>query len=129
MKIDKNASINEKALEMFDQKTLKILETKGQQMDVEIKKAQYELDEIISTGFSHDGLIEAKVDGNHQVLEIKINPTYTSWANEPLKSCELIAEAINDAIYRVNYMVESKISDIQYKYIAEVVQKSGLLDN
>ena len=118
---DKN-SLDEKVLSQLSTRSLRKLRKKGLQMEKEIATRQEELKQLLVEGFTEDGLVSAKVNGSHQVIDVSIKPEMIDWQNDQAKTCAKITEAINDAIYKIDLITETEISTIQYNYIREVIE-------
>ncbi|WP_454783277.1 YbaB/EbfC family nucleoid-associated protein [Legionella sp. WA2022007384] len=121
MKAAKMFTVDENILKSLGAGTLKIIRTKGIQMEAEIAAKLEELESLVVEGVSGDGLAKAKVDGKHQIIELSLDPTYTELDNKT-KTCTLMTEAINDAIYKVNLTIENEISNIKLRYTGEVIK-------
>jgi hypothetical protein len=121
MKAAKMFTVDENILKSLGASTLKIIRTKGIQMEAEIAAKLEELESLVVEGVSSDGLAKAKVDGKHQIIELSLDPTYSELDNKT-KTCTLMTEAINDAIYKVNLTIENEISNIKYRYTGEVIK-------
>lgn len=114
-------TVDENILKTLGASTLKLIRTKGLQMEAEIAKKLEDLESLVVEGSSREGLAKAKIDGNHHILELSFDPAYAE-LNNPAKTCALMTEAINDAIYKVNLAIEKEISTIKYRYTGEVIK-------
>lgn len=102
---------------------LKLIESKGIQMEAEIKKFSKEFKQMVMEGFCEDESVNVKVNGKHQLLEISIDPTRPELTKDRFTLCNLIAEAINDANYKIDLIKKKEISAIKYRYTGEVIGK------
>ena len=105
---------------------LKIIESKGLQMEAEIEELSKELEQVVMEGHCQDESIHVKVSGKHHVLEISIDPTRPELTQDRFALCSQVAEAVNDAIYKIELIKEKEISAIKYRYRGEVIEKLGL---
>jgi len=122
MKKQDSIDIDDKILRSFDANTLTLIRKKGPKMDAEIAAKQKELQTMVYEGFSSDGLVKVKVDGCHQVIDTIIDPKFTDWEQNKAKTCTLMTEAVNDAIYKIDLTMETEISTIQNKYIRDIIE-------
>lgn len=119
-----NESLDDKKmLNLLSPDTLKAIELNGPKMDEEIAAKIRELNTKTVEGYSADQLVKATVNGAHQVIEITFDSKYTDWMNDKVKTCSLIAEAINDAIYKADLNLELQISMIRFSYVASLSDK------
>lgn len=114
-------TVDENILKSLGAATLKVIRAKGIQMEAEIAAKLEELESLVVEGASSNGLAKAKVDGTHQILELSLDPAYSELDNKT-KTCTLLTEAINDAIYKVNLTIENELSNIKYRYTGEVIK-------
>ncbi|MBA2652501.1 MAG: YbaB/EbfC family nucleoid-associated protein [Tatlockia sp.] len=117
MKTSDGFVFDEKVLKNLGARTLKTIRTRGLQMEAEIASRLDELEFLEVQGFSSDGFARARVNGNHQVLELDLDASYTEWSEDKAATCALLLEAINDAIYKVDLVIETEISEIKEKYL------------
>lgn len=122
MKNKDSFQIDDKVLKSLDARTLTIIRHKGPQMEAEIAAKKQELQNFIHDGFSSNKVVTAIVNGCHQVIEISIDPEFSDRERDQTKTCALIAEAINDAIYKIDLVMATEISTIQYKYLGDVIK-------
>ncbi|WP_133131383.1 YbaB/EbfC family nucleoid-associated protein [Legionella yabuuchiae] len=122
MQSNQDFSLDEKVLKALGARTLKLIRTKGLQMEAEIVARLKAMEEVLFDGASADGFIKVKMNGNHQVIEVSIDSAYSDWSADKIKACTKFAEAVNDAIYNVDLAIESEISAIKYKYTEEVIK-------
>lgn len=74
---------------------IQLLMKKAQEMQTKVKKAQTELEAMIFTGTSAGNLVKIEMNGNRDVLSVKIDP---SMMNEEVSMLEdLILTAFNSA--------------------------------
>ena len=71
----------------------------AQKMQQRMQEAQQQLSELLVTGESGGGMVRVKMNGRHDVTEVKINP---SLMEEEIGMLEdLCAAAINDAVRKI----------------------------
>ncbi|MBA3537914.1 MAG: YbaB/EbfC family nucleoid-associated protein [Tatlockia sp.] len=117
MKTSDGFVFDENVLRNLGARTLKTIRTRGLQMEAEIASRLDELEFLVVQGFSSDGFARARVDGNHKILELDLDSSYSEWDQDKAKTCNLLLEAINDAIYKVDLAIETEISLIKEKYL------------
>jgi len=122
MKQSQSFTVDEQILKALGARTLKIIRTKGMQMENKITSKLEELESAVLEGYSHDKNVTVKINGNHTILAINLDPAYSDWASQE-QTCTLITEAINDAIYKVDLIIEAAISGIKYESFAEVMKE------
>ncbi|MCE0723165.1 MULTISPECIES: YbaB/EbfC family nucleoid-associated protein [Legionella] len=125
MKSARTFTVDENILKALGADTLKTIRVKGIQMEAEIAAKLEELESLVVQGISSGGYAKAEVDGKHQILGLSFDPGYSEMDNRT-KTCLLMTEAINDAIYKVNLTIEKEISTIKYKYTGEVIKNFNL---
>lgn len=117
MKTSDGFVFDEKVLANLGARTLKTIRTRGLQMEAEIALRLDELEFLVVQGFSSEGFARARVDGNHKILELDLDSAYTNWNQDKAQTCNLLLDAINDAIYKVDLAIETEISAIKEKYL------------
>lgn len=117
MKTSDGFVFDENVLRNLGARTLKTIRTRGLQMEAEIASRLDELEFLVVQGFSSDGYARARVDGNHKILELDLDASYSNWNQDKAKTCNLLLDAINDAIYKVDSAIETEISVIKEKYL------------
>ena len=95
----------------------------GALMDEEIATSMDELEHLVLTGYSSNGIVKAEVDGTHKVIGISIEDDFNNLASDKKEICALITEAINDAIYKIDLAFETKITNIQFKFTGDAITK------
>lgn len=123
MKPSSGVVINEDILKALGARAAKAIRIKSAQMEAELAAKMEDLEYLEKEGFSTAGLIKAKVNGNHQLLELSVDPSYPDWDNH-IRTCELMVEAVNDALYKIDLAIEQEISSIKYKYLGQVIEES-----
>ncbi|KTC93131.1 MULTISPECIES: YbaB/EbfC family nucleoid-associated protein [Legionella] len=123
MKPSSGVVVNEDILKALGARTAKAVRVKSAQMEAELASKIEDLEFLVKEGFSTDRLAKAKVDGNHQLLELSFDPSYADWDNQK-RTCALMVEAVNDAIYKIDLAIEQEISSIKYKYFSQVIEES-----
>ncbi len=123
MKTSDGFVFNENVLRNLGARTLKTIRTRGLQMEAEIASRLDELEFLVVQGFSSEGYARARVDGNHKILELDLDSSYTAWDKDKAKTCNLLLEAINDGIYKVDLAIETEISAIKEKYLGNSLRK------
>ena len=82
----------------------------AQKMQQRMQEAQQQLSELQVTGESGGGMVRVKMNGRHDVLEVKINP---SLLEEEIAMLEdLFAAATNDAVRKIEKASKEKISQL-----------------
>ncbi|MCE3044482.1 YbaB/EbfC family nucleoid-associated protein [Legionella sp. 16cNR16C] len=82
----------------------------AQKMQQKMQEAQQKLNLLTVLGESGGGLVRIKMRGNHDAVEVKINP---SLLDEEVSMLEdLIAAAINDANRKVEKASKDEISQL-----------------
>lgn len=109
--------IDENLLKKIGADTLKTIRTNSLQIEVEIAAKLKDLEFLVVQGFSSDGYARARIDGNHHIIELDLDPSYSEWSADKTKTCRLLTEAINDAIYKVDLVIETEIAEIKEKYL------------
>jgi DNA-binding protein YbaB len=117
MKTSGGFVFDEKILKNLGARALKTMRTRGLKMETEIASRLDELEFLVVQGFSSDGCARALVDGNHKVIEMNLDSTYSDWDQDKAKTCALLTEAINDAIYKVDLVIETEVAAIKEKYL------------
>lgn len=127
MTTNKSLLIDEEILKTLGARTIKLfIHTKGRQLEEDILSKLQELENMVMQGFSNDGLVTATLNGNHEVLDISmVTPLPHHLINDPVKMCHLVAEAVNDGLYKINETIENEISIIKKNYVKEVIEKSS----
>ena len=82
----------------------------AQKMQQRMQEAQQQLSELELWGESGGGMVRVKMNGRHDVLEVKINP---SLHDEEISMLEdLFAAAVNDAVRKIEKASKEKISQL-----------------
>ena len=82
----------------------------AQKMQQRMQEAQQQLSELLVTGESGGGMVRVKMNGRHDVTEVKINP---SLMEEEIGMLEdLCAAAINDAVRKIEKVSKDKITQL-----------------
>jgi DNA-binding YbaB/EbfC family protein len=82
----------------------------AQKMQQRMQEAQQQLSELLVTGESGGGMVRVKMNGRHDVTEVKVNP---SLLEEEIGMLEdLFAAAINDAVRKIEKASKDKISQL-----------------
>ena len=121
MKTSDTPFLNEDLFKDMAPSLLGVIKIKGAQMDAEIAAKMEKLKDLIVEGVSSDGFVKARLNGDYQVIDIAFDPSYPAEELNKPQACALVAEAINDATYKVDLTIETEISTIQYKYTSEVI--------
>lgn len=82
----------------------------AQKMQQRMQEAQQQLTELVVKGESGGGMISIKMNGRHDVTEVKVKPTLLDEDVEMLE--DLIAAAINDAVRKIEKASKEKISQL-----------------
>jgi len=81
----------------------------AQKMQQRMQEAQQQLSQLVVTGESGGGMVTIKMNGRHDVTEVKIKPTLLD-DGEMLE--DLVAAAINDAVRKIEKVSKEKISQL-----------------
>ena len=82
----------------------------AQKMQQRMQEAQEQLSRLIVEGESGGGMVKVKMNGRHDVVELKINPTLMEEDVEMIE--DLTAAAFNDAVRKVEKASKEKISQL-----------------
>lgn len=82
----------------------------AQKMQQRMQEAQQQLSQLIVNGESGGGMVRIKMNGRHDVVEVKINPSLMDEDVEMLE--DLFAAAVNDAVRKVETASKEKISQL-----------------
>ncbi|KTC87311.1 MULTISPECIES: YbaB/EbfC family nucleoid-associated protein [Legionella] len=82
----------------------------AQKMQQRMQEAQEQLSRLIVEGESGGGMVKVKMNGRHDVIELKINKTLMEEDVEMIE--DLTAAAFNDAVRRVEKASKEKISQL-----------------
>jgi len=82
----------------------------AQKMQQRMQEAQRQLSELTVTGEAGGGMVTIKMNGRHDVLEVKIKPSALDEDVEMLQ--DLIAAATNAAVRQIEKASKDKISQL-----------------
>ena len=82
----------------------------AQKMQQRMQEAQQQLSQLVITGEAGGGLVAIKMNGRHDVTEVKIKPSVFEEDVEMLE--DLVAAAINDAVRKIEKASKEKISQL-----------------
>ena len=82
----------------------------AQKMQQRMQEAQQELSQLVVNGESGGGMVVVKMNGRHDVTEVKIKPTLMDEDVEMLE--DLVAAAVNDAVRKIEKVSKDKISQL-----------------
>lgn len=82
-----------------------------QQMQKKMEQAQKEIEEMIVSASSGGGMVEVKMNGRKEVIELTINPEAIDPEDVEMLQ-DMILTAINDAFKQVEDQSESKMGKI-----------------
>jgi nucleoid-associated protein EbfC len=82
----------------------------AQAMQANLQKAQAEIALLTVTGESGGGMIKITMTGKHEVKRVQIDPSVIGEDREMLE--DLVAAATNDAIQKVEALVQQKMASI-----------------
>ena len=82
----------------------------AQKMQQRMQEAQQQLSELVVTGESGGGMVTIKMNGRHDVTEVKIKPALIDEDVEMLE--DLVAAAINDAVRKIEKVSKDKITQL-----------------
>ena len=82
----------------------------AQKMQQRMQEAQQQLGQLIVTGEAGGGMVKIEMNGRHDIIKVKINPSLMEEDPEMLE--DLIAAAVNDAVRKVEKASKEKISQL-----------------
>ncbi|MDP3269581.1 MAG: YbaB/EbfC family nucleoid-associated protein [Legionella sp.] len=82
----------------------------AQKMQQRMQEAQQQLSELVVQGEAGGGMVTVKMNGRHDVTEVKIKPTLMDEDVEMME--DLIAAALNDAVRKIEKVSKEKISQL-----------------
>jgi DNA-binding YbaB/EbfC family protein len=82
----------------------------AQKMQQRMQEAQEQLSRLVVEGESGGGMVKVKMNGRHDVVELKINKTLMEEDVEMIE--DLTAAAFNDAVRKVEKASKEKISQL-----------------
>jgi DNA-binding YbaB/EbfC family protein len=82
----------------------------AQKMQQKMQEAQQQLTELVVMGESGGGMVRVKMNGRHDVTEVKLNPSLMDEDIEMLE--DLCAAAINDAVRKIEKASKEKIASL-----------------
>lgn len=82
----------------------------AQKMQQRMQEAQQQLTDLVVDGESGGGVVRIKMNGRHDVLEVKINPSLADEDIEMLQ--DLVAAAVNDAVRKIEKISKEKIAEL-----------------
>ncbi|CDZ77942.1 Nucleoid-associated protein YbaB [Legionella massiliensis] len=82
----------------------------AQKMQQRMQEAQEQLSKLIVEGESGGGMVKIKMNGRHDVVEVKIAATLMEEDVEMME--DLVAAAVNDAVRKVEKASKEKISQL-----------------
>lgn len=106
--LTKHTKLNE--AEMDINQNLGNLMKEAQKMQQRMQEAQQQLSELVVTGESGGGMVTIKMNGRHDVLEVKIKKNLMDDDVEMVE--DLVAAAINDAVRKIEKVSKEKISQL-----------------
>lgn len=81
----------------------------AQKMQQRMQEAQQQLSQLVVTGEAGGSMVMVKMNGRHDVTEVKIKPTLLDDV-EMLE--DLVAAAVNDAVRKIEKVSKEKISQL-----------------
>ena len=82
----------------------------AQKMQERMQQAQQQLTDMSVNGESGGGIVKVKMNGRHDLTEVKINKSLIDEDVEMLE--DLVAAAVNDAVRKVEKASKDKISEL-----------------
>lgn len=82
----------------------------AQKMQQRMQEAQQQLSQLVVNGEAGGGMITVKMNGRHDVTEVKIKPSLLDDDVEMLE--DLVAAAVNDAVRKIEKASKEKISQL-----------------
>lgn len=83
----------------------------AQKMQESMKKAQEELANLEVTGEAGGGMVSVTVNGQHQVVKVKLEPSVVDPEDTELLE-DLLAAAVNDATQKIQEASKDKMSGL-----------------
>ncbi len=80
---------------------------KAQRMEKRVEEVKKELKKRVFEGKA-EGLVEANVNGDHQVLSLKISPEVIN-PDDPARLEDLILQALNDALTKSKIVIDAEM--------------------
>lgn len=85
----------------------------AQKMQERMQEAQQQLSELTLMGESGGGVVQVTLNGRHDCVKVKINPSFLEEAEDDVSMLEdLVRAAINDAVRKVEKASKDKISQL-----------------
>ncbi len=81
----------------------------AQQMQANMQQAQEELANMEVAGESGGGMVKVVMTGRHELRRVTIDPTIFQEDDREMVE-DLVAAAVNDAVQRIEKMVQEKMS-------------------
>lgn len=82
----------------------------AQKMQQRMQEAQQELSKLVVTGEAGGGMVTVKMNGRHDVTDVKIKPSLLDDDVEMLEG--LVGAAVNDAVRKIEKASKEKISQL-----------------
>lgn len=82
----------------------------AQKMQQRMQEAQKQLSELVVIGEAGGKMVTIKMNGRHDVLEVKIKPSLMEEDVEMLE--DLVAAAVNDAVRKIEKVSKEKITQL-----------------
>lgn len=82
----------------------------AEKMQKKMQEAQEQLTKLVVFGEAGGGMIKIEMNGRHDILKVKVNPSLMEDDVEMLE--DLIAAAVNDAVRKVEKASKEKISQL-----------------
>ena len=82
----------------------------AQKMQQRMQEAQQQLSELVVVGEAGGKMVTIKMNGRHDVTEVKIKPSLMEEDVEMLE--DLVAAAVNDAVRKIEKVSKEKITQL-----------------
>lgn len=82
----------------------------AQKMQQRMQEAQQQLSQLVVSGEAGGGMVTVKMNGRHDVTEVKIRPSLMEDDVEMVE--DLVAAAVNDAVRKIEKASKEKISQL-----------------
>ena len=82
----------------------------AQKMQQRMQEAQQQLSELVVVGEAGGKMVTIKMNGRHDVTEVKIKPSLMEEDVEMLE--DLVAAAVNDAVRKIEKVSKEKITHL-----------------
>lgn len=100
-----------------------ILEEQGALFEEKIRNKIQELDAKTVEGHSNDGLVTVTCNGKSEITGVHWDSSDSTIAKNTEQLSKNILEAVNDALYTMDLILETELSCIEYEASQTVIKK------